>query len=465
MTSKQPKALLLAVLTAVFAAFIYWLTLAPDLTWSHFGGDGGELITAAVTLGVPHPPGYPTYVLLGNLISRLPLGGIAYRFNVWTAVCTAVAAAFVTVTALNFPQKSSKQWPGAVAAGLTFAFLPLVWNQALITEVYGLNLLFLSACLWALLTNRSAWVVGLLWGLALTTHLTAVILLPLIFITTSRNQWLKIVGGLFVGLSPFLLLPLLAQSPSPVVWGNPTTLPNWWWLVSGALYRPNLFSLPPTEWFNRASAWLLILWLPLFTLGLMGLWAIKVTAGKERQKLLMLLLTAVFMLIYAFTYQTSDALVFSLPAHLCLIYAAVPTFLQLNRAALVLPLISLLLNFNSQNLQSEHSLRPSIEAALNEAPPQAILLTAGSPDIFAFWYFHIVEKQRPDITIVDQTLFQFDWYRERFQQQNPTLNVPRLDNLEAFQVQNEGQRPFCFVEKIEAAQPKKITLSCIEQGH
>jgi hypothetical protein len=240
---------------------------------------------------------------------------------------------------------------------------------------------------------------------------------------------------------------------------------KWWWLVSGVLYRPNLFSLPVTEWAERAFAWRFILFLPLLILTIMTGWATKATAGKVRQQILMLWLTAVFSLITAFTYQTSDAIVFSLPAQLLLICAAIPAFQRLNRAAIVLPLICLLLNFNSQNLRDEAGVRPLLEAALNQAPAQAILLTEGSPDIFAFWYFQIVERKRPDITIVDQTLFQFDWYRDRLQQQNPNLSMPKADDLAAFQAQNEGQRPYCLVEKIDIAQTQEVTLSCNTEGN
>jgi len=44
--------------------FVYILSMPTDLTWSYFGGDGGEIITASFTLGIPHPPGYPTYALM-----------------------------------------------------------------------------------------------------------------------------------------------------------------------------------------------------------------------------------------------------------------------------------------------------------------------------------------------------------------------------------------------------------------
>jgi hypothetical protein len=72
---------------------VYLLTLAPTLTWAHDGADGGDLVVAVLTGGVPHPPGYPTYLLLGSLFARLQVGGPAFRLNLMSAVSAAAAAA------------------------------------------------------------------------------------------------------------------------------------------------------------------------------------------------------------------------------------------------------------------------------------------------------------------------------------------------------------------------------------
>ena len=71
---------------------VYLLTLAPTITWAHDGADGGDLITAAYTLGVPHPPGYPVYCLLGHLFAHLPLRDVAWRLNLMSAVGAGLAA-------------------------------------------------------------------------------------------------------------------------------------------------------------------------------------------------------------------------------------------------------------------------------------------------------------------------------------------------------------------------------------
>src|SRR5262245_48960660 len=59
------------------------------------GGDSGELILAAQTLGVAHPPGYPLFTMLGKLFSLLPFSTIAWRINLLSAVCDAGAAALL----------------------------------------------------------------------------------------------------------------------------------------------------------------------------------------------------------------------------------------------------------------------------------------------------------------------------------------------------------------------------------
>ena len=163
---------LIGGLAGILALFVYVLTLAPDLTMSNFSGDSGELITAAVTLGIPHPPGYPTYVLLGKLFSLLPISNIAYRFNLFSALAMATATAFVSATAYESLRGEKSARPAALAAGLAFAFTPLVWSQAIITEVYALNSAILSIFLWALLGRRSPGLTGFFLGVAITTHFT-----------------------------------------------------------------------------------------------------------------------------------------------------------------------------------------------------------------------------------------------------------------------------------------------------
>ncbi len=63
---------------------VYLLTLSPGLGWH----DSAELTAAAMTWGIPHPPGYPLYTALGWLFCQLPLTP-ALATNLMSAVFAA----------------------------------------------------------------------------------------------------------------------------------------------------------------------------------------------------------------------------------------------------------------------------------------------------------------------------------------------------------------------------------------
>ncbi|HUT25159.1 MAG TPA: DUF2723 domain-containing protein, partial [Sumerlaeia bacterium] len=81
--SRQARSLLaldlgLAAVIMAVGLVLYTRTLAPTVT----AEDSGELIAAAHCLGVPHPPGYPTFTVVGHLFSRLPFRpSVAWRVN------------------------------------------------------------------------------------------------------------------------------------------------------------------------------------------------------------------------------------------------------------------------------------------------------------------------------------------------------------------------------------------------
>ena len=70
------------VLAAGLAFSLYWVTLAPTVMWY----DMGEFALGSHVLGIAHNPGYPLYMILGKLFTLLPIGDIAYRVNLMSAV-------------------------------------------------------------------------------------------------------------------------------------------------------------------------------------------------------------------------------------------------------------------------------------------------------------------------------------------------------------------------------------------
>jgi tetratricopeptide (TPR) repeat protein len=168
--------LICAAFIFMAAMTLYARTLAPTVTLV----DSGELILAAKTLGIAHPPGFPLYVLLAHVVTWLPIGAVAARVNFASALFAALAAPMLMLAvaemllsfdALPFPtdkspkanRKARKPSPGAarnqpnaggieswlyfvapcVLAGLLFACSRTLWAYATITEVYTLSTLLI----------------------------------------------------------------------------------------------------------------------------------------------------------------------------------------------------------------------------------------------------------------------------------------------------------------------------------
>ncbi len=120
----------LVALGVTSLAFHTWLA-ARTVT----GDDSGELITAAATGGVAHPPGYPLCTMLGRLFSLLPVGEVAFRVTLVSCVFAALTS--VTLAAIALVLSGSRTV--AAATGLGFALLREPWCQAEIAEVYTLG--------------------------------------------------------------------------------------------------------------------------------------------------------------------------------------------------------------------------------------------------------------------------------------------------------------------------------------
>jgi 4-amino-4-deoxy-L-arabinose transferase-like glycosyltransferase len=184
----------LALVPALAAFLVYFYTLAPDLTFEHYGADGGDLITAAWTLGVPHPPGYPTYTLLARTFTFLPVGSIAFRINLMSAVFAALAVYFFARIAFRTLTQDDSYLIIPLAAAFMLAFSPLLWSQAVIAEVYTLLSFFAALFLWLILIWRDGtrdwalWVAAFLFGLGLGNHLSLLFALPAVAAFFGRTR-------------------------------------------------------------------------------------------------------------------------------------------------------------------------------------------------------------------------------------------------------------------------------------
>ena len=129
---------------------LYVLTLAPTTAmW-----DASEYIAAAYTLGLPHPPGNPLFVLIGRVVRRCCRSrSIAVRVNLLAAASSAVAAAiWFLVAERMLAEWFEPRWQrlvGASLATLIGATAFTVWNQSVVNEkVYTVSLAFFAIVSW-----------------------------------------------------------------------------------------------------------------------------------------------------------------------------------------------------------------------------------------------------------------------------------------------------------------------------
>ncbi len=173
-------ALLVVLSVTCIALLVYAATLHRDVGWA----DSAELALQADRLGVTHPPGYPLHTWLGKLTILLSarLGGRspARATHLLSAICTALTAGLLVLLA----RLLVGDLLAGTAAAMVFAFLPPVWDAAVITEVYPVGVLFAALALLCLLRwwdRPTGWrlvVAGLAFGLALGAYLPNLLLAP-----------------------------------------------------------------------------------------------------------------------------------------------------------------------------------------------------------------------------------------------------------------------------------------------
>lgn len=480
--NRRAIAALSAAGAGALALSVYLSTLAPGLTWRNAGADGGELAAAAALLGIAHPPGYPTFLLLAHLFTQLPLGEVVVRTNLFSAICASAAAALLAWVLVHLEEK----WEGALGAGMALAFSPLLWSQATITEVHALNALF-AALLLALATFESgeganrhhatalALAAGAVWGLGLGNHPTALFCAPLAGLALWRSRRFPAgLVGFALGLTVYLYLPLRAAE-TPINWGNPQTWEGFRWIVSGDLYRPFIFALPLAHLPARLAAWAGLVTQQFTAPGLLvAFWGGAALLRRDRRLFFATSATMALCTVFALGYNTTDSYLYLLPALVCLgLWLGVgvndlvqalgvrsESLARLGKGLVIaLPLVLAIRGFPEMDLSHDRAARDFAAAALAQSPPKAILLSQRDDHTFALWYALYALGQRPDVITVDPDLLAYDWYVDGLSRRcgcDPSI----LSSAEAESGPSAAaqalQRPIC---RIQTSEPELICVT------
>ncbi|MEO5818314.1 MAG: DUF2723 domain-containing protein [Gemmatimonadaceae bacterium] len=232
----------IAALVGLGVFALYVATLAPTTAmW-----DASEYITAAYTLGIPHPPGNPLFVLLGRVASLLPFGSVAVRVNLLAALCSAISAGIWFLVAERvLAAWSPLRWTrilAAVTAAVLSATVFTVWNQSVVNEkVYTVSLAFFAIVSWLTVlwcddpdgtfADRLLVIIAYLIGLGYTNHPAGLLVGPAVTLAViirrpaTIYRWKLIVAGglaFALGLTPFAVEPIRAAWHPAMNEGEPT---------------------------------------------------------------------------------------------------------------------------------------------------------------------------------------------------------------------------------------------------
>ena len=442
--------IIVALCVGLMALGLYTATLAPGLTWANDSSDGGDLAIAADGLGIAHPPGYPTYVLLAHPWTRLPFGELATRTNLFSAACAAGAAAALAWAVA----RARGGWIAAVAAGIALACAPLHWSQAIVTEVHALHNLF-GALLLALAVNGEARrddglspgnylaaATGLVWGLSLGNSPTAAFYLPLILVALSpaRRSAVLAASGLVAGLSVYVLLPVRAFAEPAANWGNPRTIARFFWVVSAAPYRAYAFAYPLSDVPARLLSMAQLLVRQFGLVGLsMASAGIASSRTRDRRLLLATGIASALSIAFSIGYDTTDSYLYLAPVLVFLGFwlgTGIAWGIRVARArartlayaigmgtAAVLAL-TVMLRAPAMDLSGDRGPDDFRARVLDSAPERALILSQRDSYTFALWYYLYATSARPDVAVIDAGLLGLDWYNDQV-----AAEVPRFTSL------------------------------------
>lgn len=232
--------ILLATLIGIGVLAIYVRTAAPSLLW----GDSAEFQTLSYFLGMSHPSGYMTQIMIGKLFTYLPVGNVAYRVNLMSAFFGALTVAEIYLIG----RLLGGLRVAVVGSCLLLAFAESFWWRALVAESYTpaaamLAMVWLFILLWR---NSGKWqflfLAGLAGGLSVGIHATVVmtsvsVLVFMALTARRREDWLGAAGGALLGaLLTFGFFLYLDHNDPPVS-------------IYNTVYRVNLsaFGLTPQE--------------------------------------------------------------------------------------------------------------------------------------------------------------------------------------------------------------------------
>ncbi|MCL4359661.1 DUF2723 domain-containing protein [Patescibacteria group bacterium] len=485
-----PKRILLSALavSGIFLA-LFLLYQARGI----YGGDSGDLVTAAFLGGVPHPPGYPLYSFLGFLLSHLPVFTVSWRVALLSSVPHAMTAGILMLLLWQFTRSRY----AALFAGLLLTGNYLFFLYSVTPEVFALLDWFLAAiifCLFLWVRKRDVrllYLAAWLFGLSLTNQQIILFAVPAFgYWVWAHRRLLKkhrsavpaagicAVSGLF----PYVWSAVAGRGSAIINWDRPGTVAGLFRLMmradygtfqSGGYYGAHLIDrlLQLKAYAELALTDFTVVGAVLILAGV--LWLFRTDRRKGIFFTLLLLSAGPVFFFYAsfplfnrFNLGTYER--FLLPSYLVLsllagtgVHALVSGMdrvlgksrrfrVSIGKPGLFLVLLLYPLAlfgitlWRFQGMAADRTAEYVGRDILSSVPKNSIVLLGGDTPLFITQYVRYAERVRPDTAVLHIGMMTLPYYPKLIHENFPDLRIPTKsgnDFLHAFIEENRAGYP------------------------
>lgn len=436
---------------------LYFNTLAPGV----YGLDSAEFATGVATMGVVHPPGYPIYMLLGQLFGAIPIGDLAYRLNIMSAIFASLTILFTYKIIFNLFRDTSI----AFASAATFAASYYFWSMAVIAEVYTLHTFFLALNIWWLLKwrdsskNNYLYMFAFTYGLSLTNHTSGVLFafgFLWLILSSPHRGWRNVstvvaMGALFlVGLVPYVYLPLSVgwnpalNYPEMYYGVNLLTLDGVWWMISGQAYQMFAFGYGLEEVPREVARFVGFIWRNYLGVGVVvGVFGFTLFWKRDRNLLIGLMLIFCGNAMFFINYHVIDKETMFLPAYLVWAILISWGLLGVNERLrqfitrgylpqrvlvfvpiifILIPMIALRINWVWVDKSDEYGPQHFAEGIINTVDEGSLIIAPWYSAV-VLEYHQIVLGERSDITIYNRSRVQVAEYYLSWKDDRPHTDI------------------------------------------
>ncbi len=250
MTKENRFIWLFALFTLIATVIPNLLTVQPTIPF----WDCGEFIACSVSMGIPHPPGTPLYIIVGRVVSMFlsSIDEVAYRINLLSVIANAATILLIYFSLVRFigtffkRDENDSLTTALVAPVCSFAGALFVtysytwWFNIVEAEVYSLSSLIIAAEVWLLLrwhevrteegADRYLILLMYLAYLGIGAAQTTVLLLPFIFLFVVINDKEKLKSWQ-LWLVGFCTLSVMFSIASFLIVGPIMTVATLLWII------------------------------------------------------------------------------------------------------------------------------------------------------------------------------------------------------------------------------------------